>query len=176
MKSALLVIAPTMFRDEEYAEPKRILERRGARVTTASLSAGECTGKLGMRAVAEISLADAVSMRWDSVTFVGGGGAQVYFDDRDAHALAHRVREQGGIVSAICIAPSVLARAGLLAGVRATAFPSQEADLRAHGAVWTSEPVTVDGTILTGNGPEAAAEFGSALADLLGLPDEEERT
>jgi putative intracellular protease/amidase len=37
MKSALLVIAPEVFRDEEYAEPKRILEARGADVTTASL-------------------------------------------------------------------------------------------------------------------------------------------
>jgi len=173
MKSALLVIAPEMFRDEEYAEPKRILEERGARVSTASVSAGPAVGKLGMRTTADISVADAAQQDWDAVAFVGGPGARVFFDDPDAHALAHGVYDAGGIVSAICIAPSTLAHTGLIEGVRATAFPSQEQDLRSHGAVWTGSPVTVDGRIVTGNGPEAATEFGTALADLLGLPDDE---
>ncbi len=97
----------------------------------------------------------------------------MFFDDADAHALARGVLDSGGIVSAICIAPSVLAHAGLLEGVSATAFPSQEADLREHGALWTGASVTVDGPIVTGNGPEAAHEFGTALADQLGLPHEE---
>jgi len=176
MKSALLVIAPSIFRDEEYAEPKRILEARGAEVTTASVVTGECVGKLGLRATAQISVDDAVARDWDSVTFVGGAGAQTYFDDPAAHRLASKTLERGRVLSAICIAPSVLARAGLLDGVRATAFPSQEADLREHGAVWTGEPVTIDGLILTGNGPEAATRFGSALADLLGLPNNEQET
>lgn len=170
MRTALLVVAPEMFRDEEYAEPKRILEARGASVTTASVAPGECSGKLGMRATAQTSVLAAATRVWDSVTFVGGPGAEVFFDDADAHALARMVRDGGGIVSAICIAPSILARAGLLDGVRATAFPSQEGDLKAHGAIWTGAPVTVHGTILTGNGPEAAGAFGNALADLLGLP------
>jgi len=173
MKSALLVIAPEMFRDEEYAEPKRILEERGANVTTASVTPGEAVGKLGMRATAEISVVDAAEQDWDSVTFVGGAGARVFFDDPAAHALARRVRDSGGVVSAICVAPSTLAHSGLLDGVRATAFPSQEDDLRRHGAVWTGAPVTLDRGILTGSGPEAASEFGAALADLLGLPGEE---
>ena len=172
MKSALLVIAPTVFRDEEYAVPKGILEARGARVTTASTKPGEAVGKLGMRATADLSIAQAAEKEWDSVTFVGGAGASVFFDDPVAHQLARSVLESGGIASAICIAPSTLAHAGLLEGIAATAFPSQEADLKAHGARWTGEPVTLDGRILTGNGPEAADEFGHTLADLLGLDRE----
>ena len=173
MKSALLVIAQEVFRDEEYAEPKRILESRGAKVTTASVTPGRCIGKLGMQANAEISVSESVGRAWDSVTFVGGAGARVFFDDADAHALARGVLDSGGIVSAICIAPSVLAHAGLLEGISATAFSSQEADLREHGALWTGAPVTVDGPIVTGNGPEAAHEFGTVLADRLDLPHEE---
>ncbi len=76
----------------------------------------------------------------------------------------------GKIVAAICIAPSVLAHAGLLRGVRATAFSSQHDDLLAHGALWTGDPVTVDGAIITGNGPSAARDLGMAVADALGLP------
>lgn len=168
MPEVVMVIAPSVFRDEEYAEPKRVLESRGVSVTTASVAAGECIGKLGMRATADAALHDISSMPWDAAIFVGGGGAVVFFDDPDAHRLARDTASHGGVVAAICIAPSTLAHAGLLDGVRATAFPSQRDDLRSYGAVWTGEPVTVDGRIVTANGPEAATEFGESVAELLG--------
>jgi protease I len=167
MKSALMVIAQEIFRDEEYAEPKRVLESRGIEVTTASVEAGEAIGKLGMRAHADISLSDARSTGWDAVLFVGGAGASVFFDDPAAHDLARQTLENGAVLGAICIAPSTLAHAGLLKGVHATAFASQEADVRAHGALWTGEPVTIDGLIVTANGPEAAERFGLKVAELL---------
>ena len=170
MVEVVMVIAPRIFRDEEYAEPKAVLESRGAHVVTASVAPGECIGKLGMRAMAELSLTEATHMPWDAVIFVGGAGASVFFDDAAAHELARAALDGGHVLSAICIAPSTLAHAGLLQGVAATAFASQEDDLRAHGARWSGEPVTRDGRIITGNGPEAATAFGQAVGDALGLP------
>jgi len=170
MPRVLMVIAPEVFRDEEYAEPKSVLEAWGATVTTASLRSGTCTGKLGMTAEATLAIADAQPTEYDAVVFVGGGGAQAFFDDQDAHALARGAFENKRVVAAICIAPSVLAHAGLLEGVRATAFPSQHDDLIAHGALWSNSPVEVDGSIITANGPDAARAFGLAIAASLGMP------
>ena len=169
MKRVLLVIAPQVFRDEEYARPKDVLEARGAVVETASTRPGTCTGKLGMTAEATIAVADADPSAYDAVAFIGGGGASVFFDDPAAHALARDTLAAGRVLGAICIAPSTLAHAGLLGGVRATAFASQETDLRAHGAIWTGAPVEVDGVIVTANGPDAARDFGMAIGDLIGL-------
>lgn len=170
MQQVLMVIAPAIFRDEEYAHPKAVLEGLGAHVTTASRAVGTCTGKLGMTAEATVAVADANADDYDAVVFVGGGGAEVFFDDAAAHTLARSALEGGKVVAAICIAPSILARAGLLNGVRATAFPSRQQDLEAHGALWTGVPVEVDGAIITANGPDAARDFGLAIADALGLP------
>ena len=170
MARVLMVIAPEVFRDEEYAHPKAVLEARGAVVETASTRAGECRGKLGMTAMATLGIAEANALDYDAVAFVGGGGAEVFFDDPAAHALARAAHDGGRVLGAICIAPSVLARTGLLHGVRATAFPSQRNDLVAHGAIWTGAPVEVHGAIITANGPEAARDFGLAVADALGLP------
>jgi protease I len=114
-------------------------------------------------------VADAAKRPWDAVIFVGGGGAEVFFDDEAAHALARAQSGSQHTLAAICIAPSTLAHAGLLGGVRATAFPSQENDLESHGAIWTGAPVTIDGHIITGNGPQAATAFGEAVADALGI-------
>ena len=170
MAHVLMVIAPAVFRDEEYAHPKEVLEGRGASVTTASTRVGTCQGKLGMTAEATLAVADANAADYDAVVFIGGGGAAVFFDDPLAHTLARSALESGKVLAAICIAPSILARAGLLDGVRATAFASQHDDLVAHGALWTGAPVEVDGRIITANGPAAARDFGSAIADMLGLP------
>lgn len=168
MPHVLMIIAPEVFRDEEYSHPVEVLTGRGVRVTTASTRPGPCHGKLGLTVTADIALADARAADYDAVVFVGGGGAQVFFDDPAAHSLARDAYALGRVVAAICIAPSVLARAGLLAGVPATAFASQRDDLVEHGALWTGTPVETHGRIVTANGPEAAHDFGTAIADLLG--------
>jgi protease I len=167
MKTTLLVIAPTVFRDEEYAVPKEILEAQGVQVLTASTHRGECIGKLGLVATADVTVKEALGRVWDGVVFVGGAGAEVLFADEDAHELAAATLDSGGVVAAICIAPAVLARAGLLKGVAATAFPTERETLLQHGAVWTDASVVVSGSIVTANGPEAAEEFGTSIASLL---------
>ncbi len=167
MTAALFVIAPEVFRDEEYAEPKEALQRQGVQVTTASTEIGTCTGKLGMVAHAEIALRDVRAADYDAVVFIGGAGAQIFFDDPIAHDLAREAFAQQSVIGAICIAPSILARAGLLNGVEATCFSSQEADLRSHGARYSETAVVRDGSIVTANGPDAARSFGEAIADAL---------
>ncbi len=166
----LMVIAPDTFRDEEYTVPREVLERRTAEVVVASTRAGACTGRFGTEALATLAIAEADLAGFDALVFVGGGGASVFFDDAHAHRLAREAASTGKVLAAICIAPSTLAHAGLLDGRRATAFESRAEDLVAHGAVWTGAPVEIDGAIVTANGPDAAAAFGMAVADLLGLP------
>ncbi len=167
MKTVLMVIAPEDFRDEEYAHPKEVLESRGAEVVTASTRTGTCTGKLGMTATAGVAIAEADALDYDAVVFVGGPGSKVFFDDPFAHSLARAAREEGRVVAAICIAPSVLAHAGLLKGWPATAFETQQSDLEKHGAIWTGDPVTVEGFIITANGPDSARAFGEAIAEAI---------
>lgn len=164
-----MVIAPDQFRDEEYSRPKEVLEGLGAHVVTASVAPGPCRGKLGMLARATVALNEVLPEEYDAIVFIGGAGASVFFDDLDAHRLAKTLHAQGKVVAAICVAPSTLARAGLLSHRNATAFASQHDDLVAHGAVWTGADVQVDGSIVTANGPAAAQDFGLAVADLLGL-------
>lgn len=171
MHRTLFVIAPETFRDEEYLEPRELLQEAGIGVVTASVASGPCVGRFGARATAEVAVADVSGADYDAVVFVGGGGAAVFFDDPDAHRIAREASAAGRVVAAICIAPSTLARAGLLEGVRATAFPSQREDLIAHGAQWTGAPVELDGTTLTANGPEAAGAFGQALVSLIERAD-----
>ena len=70
-------------------------------------------------------------------------------------------------LGAICIAPTILAAAGVLAGKKATVWDSEGEQitfLKQCGAEYSGESVTRDGLIVTGNGPKAAEEFGRMFA------------
>lgn len=164
-----MVIAKNGFRDEELFHAKEELEKAGVKVIVASSSKGECTGKLGGKAVAEIALADVKPEDFEAIVFVGGGGAAQYFNDRAALGLAKRFKEAGKVVAAICIAPNILANAGVLKGIRATCFPDTEVkeNFKEKGVKYSQEDVVVDGKIITANGPGAAREFGRKIAEAL---------
>ncbi len=166
-KKVLLVVSPKDFRDEELFETKEVLESNGALTTIASRQTGTITGMLGGKAEATVAL-DSVSVaQFDAVVFVGGQGSATYFDDATAQRIAKDAVSQGKVVAAICIAPSILANAGLLQGKSATAFSSEADNLRQRGANYTGESVTVDGKIITADGPSSAKQFGQEIAKAL---------
>jgi len=167
-KNVLMVIASNNFRDEEYAEPRKVLEDAGARVTVACSTLDTAKGKLGLEVKPDVLIGDVKEGDFDGIVFVGGGGSKEYFDDPIAHKLAQGFYSHDKLTSAICIAPAILANAGLLSGKKATSFPSSADTLKARGAVFTNSGVESDGRIVTGSGPEAAKKFGEKLVEVLG--------
>ena len=165
MKKIVFVTAPKTFRDEEYIEPKEILEKAGIQVTTASTVKGEIFGKIKMKAQSQMLVTDIKVEDFDGIFFVGGMGSAIYFDDKFIHKLVNDFYNANKIVSAICIAPTILANAGVLKYKKATVFPDGEPALIAGGANYTAQDVEVDGNIITGNGPMAAKQFGKILRD-----------
>ena len=68
-------------------------------------------------------------------------------------------------IGAICAAPSIIGKLGLLKGKKATCFPGFEQFL--EGAMFTGDLVNIDDNIVTAKGAGAAVEFGLALGALL---------
>jgi len=166
-KKILMVISPIDFRDKEYFEPKAIFEKTGMEVKTASIQSGIAKGADGGEAKIDLSVSEVKPEDFDAVVFIGGPGmAQIVADD-SLQILARKFHDAGKITSAICVAPSILARAGLLTGKKATSFPDVKDDLIKGKAEYTGESVTVDGKIITANGPESAKEFGEKIAEAL---------
>ena len=67
-----MVIPPTQFRDEEFFEPRKILQDEGASVVVASTAARVCRGMKGGSAQADISIADAKADDYVGLVLCGG--------------------------------------------------------------------------------------------------------
>ncbi len=167
MSKVLFVIAKTDFRDEELFHTLEEVKNNGFETIIASSEKGECSGSRGGSATAELSLNEVSEKNFDAIVFVGGGGAAQYFKDEKALQLVKNFFNTGKIVAAICIAPSILANAGILKKVNATSFYTQQQHLEKNGAVFTGKPVEVSGKIVTANGPSAARLFGKKISELL---------
>ena len=166
-KKAVLIIAAHMFRDEELFDTQDALEAAGVETTVASSKLGSCTGKNGAIADATMLVKDINADDFDAVVFVGGPGATEYYDDPAARELAVASCRTGKVTAAICIAPRILANAGLLESTRATCYESEQDALERLGADFQETDVVRDGKIITGSGPLAAKQFGKTIAQAL---------
>lgn len=166
-KKIVMIIAPENFRDEELLEPKDVFETAGFDVVVASKDVSETRGMLGSVVTVDMNVSDLNIQDYDAVIFVGGSGSAVYFDDEEILSLAKDAYNTADVVGAICIAPSILANAGLLEGKRVTSFQSEKNNLINKGSIYTGNDVEKDGKIITAVGPGAARKFGEEIRDAL---------
>ena len=167
-----MIIAFRDFRDEEYFITKQTLEIAGAQITIFSRETGIAIGSQGGEAKVNLTLDDLRPERFNAVLFIGGAGAAKLMDNAQAHQIAHETANSEILLGAICIAPTILARAGVLRGREATVWSSGMDKsavkiLKEEGAKYKNEEVVVDGNIITANGPPSARKFAEAVIEKL---------
>lgn len=161
----LMIIASSNFRDEELQIPKQIFEKSGYQVKIASSTKSTVTGMLGARVNPDLLLSEINVDDYVAVVFVGGGGAKEYYNNSTTHTVARQAYNKGILICAICIAPNILAHAGILQNKKATCFNSEI--LKAKGAIFTGNSVEQDGSIITAKGPQAAGDFANKIVAAL---------
>jgi protease I len=162
----LVVVSPTDFTDKEYLDTRSAFEAAGARVTVSRTTTSPAISHNGKKLKIDIGLANVEVGDFDSIVIVGGVGiVGDLLDFLPLRRLVKEARKSGKVIAAICIAPMVLAKAGLLKGLKATCYSDTAvvAQLRASGAIYVNERVVISGHIVTANGPEASGEFGQAI-------------
>ncbi len=166
-KKVLMVIAPKDFRDAEYTEPREVIEASGAEIKTASIQGGVAIGAEGTKVQIDLTVSQANVEDYDAVAFIGGPGMVEIISDDSLQVLAKKFYDAGKLTAAICVAPAILAKQGILSGKKATAWSGARGDLEAGGANYTGDTVTVDGNIITADGPSSAKEFGEKIVEAL---------
>lgn len=159
------------FEEIEALTPVDVLRRAGADVYTVAVGQSrDVAGSHGITVRADLSMEEAIE-KWKSggveMIILPGGmpGAKHLDEDETVDSIVREAGEKGVYIAAICAAPMIPGKRGLLKGKRAVCYPGFEQYL--DGAVLTGGRVETDGTMITGCGMGAALEFSLALTRLL---------
>ncbi len=149
-----------------------VLIRGGQDVTLVSVTGKKdvvTAHKVKLQADLEFSEADFSDA---DLLFLPGGmpGTKNLEAHEGLGAVLKMAYEKNTRIAAICAAPSVLGKLGLLEGKKATCFPGFEGELK--GAKYVSQGVVTDGTITTARGLGYALDLGIELLKYLASEEE----
>jgi 4-methyl-5(b-hydroxyethyl)-thiazole monophosphate biosynthesis len=163
----ILVPLANGFEEIEAVNVIDILRRADIEVVTAGLREGLVEGSHKIKMLPDTTL-DKIDYRdFDGLVLPGGAPGFVNLgNDERILNMAREMDKAGNVVAAICAAPSVLIKAGVLQGRRATVSPSGKAQVEAC-AHFSEERVVVDGNLVTSRSPGTALEFALKLVEVL---------
>jgi 4-methyl-5(b-hydroxyethyl)-thiazole monophosphate biosynthesis len=160
------VIFADGFEEVEAMAIVDVLRRAEINVIIAGLHEGPVTSARNVKVLPDTVIDSIRAEDFDMLVLPGGqpGSDNLNSDERVIN-LIRDFNGSGKLTGAICAAPYVLARAGILEGKHATAYPSFRDKL--GKALYEEKTVVEDGNILTSRGPGTALCFGLAIVKRL---------
>lgn len=138
------------------------LGEKGETGEVASRDVGAVEGSHGIRILPDAALDEIDPEDFDAVVLPGGYPGFVNLgEDERVLALISRMNDAGKHVAAICGAPSVLVKAGVVEGRCATIHPAGRKDLTDDQYV--DDRVVVSGKLVTSKAAGTAMEFALRL-------------
>lgn len=150
------------FEEVEAIATLDVIRRGGIEIKSVGVGDKIITGSHGIPVVCDITDNEISFDSVDGVILPGGmPGTNNLFNSEIIHKAVDYCDANGKLICAICAAPLILGRKGLLVGKEAVCFPGFEDELK--GASISSKYVCVDGNIITAKGMGSAVNFGLAI-------------
>lgn len=145
-----------------------LLRRAEIEVTTASLTDEPVKCARGTVIIADKNLDDIINEDFDLIVLPGGlPGADNLNADARIHQLITRLSSEDRYVAAICAAPKVLLKNGILNNKNATAYPGALSALDTSQIKLSEKAIQIDGKVITSRGPGTAMDFALTLIEIL---------
>jgi len=110
---------------------------------------------------------DQMDDQYDAIVLPGGPGALTLREDERVIELVKAYHQQNKVIGAICAAPIILEKAGVIAGKNITCYPTVKDEIKS--ANYQDTTTQIDGNIVTGNGPAATFTFAFSVLETLGV-------
>lgn len=155
------------FEELEALTPVDVLRRADLEVALVSIETGlRVKGAHGVEISCDMLLAESEKLQTNMIVLPGGMPGALGLSN--CQPLLDRIVKENQAkttIAAICAAPMVLGKAGVLQGKNATIYPGMENEL--NGAKPSTEKVCIDGNIITSQGPATAMAFAFALLEVV---------
>jgi 4-methyl-5(b-hydroxyethyl)-thiazole monophosphate biosynthesis len=164
----IAVLLADGFEEIEALTPVDMLRRAGLDVKTVAIGPKIAVGSHGISVICDLEAKDVNENEISMLVLPGGMPGSLNLDASPyTDKFIEMAQKNGGRIAAICAAPYVLGKRGLLENKKATCYPSEKFISQLKGATYTGEKVVTDGKITTSSGMGAALLFGCELLALL---------
>ncbi len=155
------------FEETELIAPVDILRRAEANVKLVSIEDSlDVVGSHGIIVRADIFASDALSLDFGAIVFPGGlKGTERLSNSVWTEKFLKTATENGAYIAAICAAPTILGKFGLLEGKNFTCYPGMENMI--EEGIYNEKGVVCDDVFVTGEAMGSSLDFGFKLCDLI---------
>ena len=156
--SEFIMLIHNGFEEVEALTTVDLLRRSGNGVVICSMTGNKLLkGSHNINIIADCLFEELKTDSFDGIILPGGmPNSHTLRNDERVIETVRKFCEAGRLVCAICAAPCVLERAGLLKGKRATSYPGC---IDAESCIYSEEPALRDGNIITSRGVGTAIPF-----------------
>lgn len=162
----IAVLLADGFEEIEALTPLDVLRRAGLDVKTVAIGSKIAVGSHGIPVICDMDAQEVNEKELSAVIFPGGMPGSLNLDASPySDKFIKAVQDNGGRIAAICAAPLVLGRRGLLKGKEAICYPGFEKELL--GAKISEKSVVTDANITTAKGMGVALPFALELVRLI---------
>ncbi|NMB82764.1 MAG: DJ-1/PfpI family protein [Ignavibacteria bacterium] len=157
-RSVLIILPAQDFNEQEYLIIVNALERAHFKVFIASDAYALCVGSNGLKVKNDMQIYNVHETNFGGIIFIGGSGVRNYWNNNLLHSIAGKFHFNKKPIGAICAAPIILAKAGLITEC-ATCYPDDKKELERTGVEYKDNPVIISNNIITAKDPTTAGEF-----------------
>ena len=161
------VLAEDNYQVMELWYPYYRLKEAGAEVKVVGTGRAPSFTSHDYAVKADLDAPDARVEDFDAVVIPGGYAPDLMRRSAEMVKFVADMDAAGKTVAAICHAGWMLVSAKVVKGRRATCYYSIRDDLEAAGALWSDEPVVVDGNLITSRVPGDLPDFCRAVIGAL---------
>jgi 4-methyl-5(b-hydroxyethyl)-thiazole monophosphate biosynthesis len=169
MKKILIILAQG-FEDIEAFSVIDILRRCECDVTIAGLNSKQITSAHSVTIQLDYDLTDCMQTLFDAIILPGGEPGTTHLEaSKDVEKIVKNHFNNQKLVGAICAAPRILEKYGLLVDKQATSYPGVKDKMISCN--YLEQPVVVDGNLITSRGPATAYLFAFEILKQLELTE-----
>ena len=154
------------FEEVEALAPLDILRRANADIVSVGVTGDYIKGAHDIVVKADIALSDVEKEKIDALILPGGlGGTNNMDNSSEVKNLVQYAADNKKLVCAICAAPSILGKMGLLEGKESTCYPGFEDTFK--GGKYVKQSVVRCDNFITSDGMGSAYKFGFEITSAL---------
>ncbi len=161
-----MFIVPKNFRDEEFYYPYKLLSKYyNVEVFSFKNTAYGMLGSI----VSNLKILKNINVdKYITFIFPGGSGFLNYYENKTLIDIVKKANQKNKIIVAECLAPMLLAKAGILTNKNVSVFPFEKAKILLKTAKAKKiffDRITLDDNIITSPGPDFAKKLAKIILE-----------